>query len=153
MKFKIFNLLVIMAMLAVMPMIYMGKLDPLALLDSASDLPDLDDLRVETPASLKDMVPDEKVQVYRWRDENGVMQYSNMPPAAIQAEQVEVDTSSNLMQAVKVKKSAQEKKVVAESIPSPYSPNDMKKAMQDARDVERLLQERHEQQQQTLDKL
>ena len=98
MKFKILSILVILGMLAVMPMIYMGKVDPVALLDGnlgglfGSSSSEFAKLKAEAPKNLTNAVTDEKVQVYKWRDENGVMQFSNTPPPdGGHAQQVELN--------------------------------------------------------------
>lgn len=154
MKFKILSMLVTLGVLSVMPMIYMGKFDPLSFIDSGLSKggSEFKQLKAKAPKNLSNAVTDEKVQVYKWRDENGVMQFSNTPPpAGGAAERVVLDPNSNLMQAVKIPEQEQEIKpeVEAES-PNPYSVKGMKKVMDDARGVEQMLQQRHEGQQQML---
>ena len=156
MKFKIINMLVILGMLSVMPLIYMGKIDPMALYDSLAHMPDLDldEVTASAPNTIKNAISDEKVQVYRWRDENGVMQFSSTPPQDALAERVELDPNSNIMQAVSVEKIAEpEKKGVTNRPQSPYTARRLKKVMDDAKDVESLLKQRHEQQQEVINKL
>jgi hypothetical protein len=153
MKFKILSMLVTLGILSVIPMIYMGKFDPQAFFGSGLDssLSDLQKLKAKAPKSFSNAVTDEKVQVYKWRDENGVMQFSNTPPTSgAVAEQVVLKPNSNIVQAVKIP----EKEAVAEEVnssaPNPYSFQGMKKVMDDAKGVEQLLQNRHEQQQKML---
>jgi hypothetical protein len=153
MKFKILSMLVTLGILSVVPMIYMGKFDPLAFFGSGLDsgLSDLEKLKAKAPEGFSNAVTDEKVQVYKWRDEHGVMQFSNTPPASgAAAEQIVLKPNSNIVQAVKipVKESAAEE--VSSSAPNPYSIKGMKKVMDDAKGVEQLLQNRHEQQQKML---
>ena len=150
-------MLIVLGMLSALPMIYTGKLDPLALINSGSGnkTAEFSALKLQAPKNLSNVVTDEKVQVYRWRDENGVTQFSNTPPpAGMAAEQVVLDPDSNLMQAVK-KPEAETKQVVqAETaVPNPYSVNGMEKVLEDARAVESMLQQRHEQQQKMLNDL
>ena len=156
MKFKIFSMLVILGVVSVMPMIYMGKFDPLSFLESGFSKggSEFSKLKAKAPKNLSNVVTDEKVQVYKWRDEHGVMQFSNTPPpTGGAAEQVVLDPNHNLMQAVKVPEEAEvEQQVEAES-PSPYSVKGMKKVMDDARGVEELLQQRHEGQQEMMKNL
>lgn len=153
MKFKIFSMLVILGVLSVMPMIYMGKFDPLSFIDSGFSMSgsEFKKLQAKAPKNLSNAVTDEKVQVYKWRDKNGVMQFSNTPPpAGDAAEQVVLDPNSNLMQAVKVPEEEEPPQQVEVESPNPYSVKGMKKVMDDARGVEELLQKRHEGQQQML---
>jgi hypothetical protein len=159
MKFKIISMLITLTILSVVPMIYMGKFDPLVYFQSATDLSQLKKVDIKPLTDLKKSVTDDRVQVYKWRDENGVMQFSNSPPPTqidqAHVEQVELHTNSNLMQAVKVP-SKEEEPQQSEPVvnaPSPYSVKGMKKVMDDARGVEELLQKRHEQQQEMLNNI
>ncbi len=154
MKFKIFSMLVILGVLSVMPMIYMGKFDPLSFIDSGLSKggSEFEKLKAKAPKNLSNVVTDEKVQIYKWRDDNGVMQFSSTPPpTGGAAEQVVLDPNSNLMQAVKVPEEV--KPEVETESPNPYSVKGMKKVMDDARGVEEMLQQRHEGQQQMLKEL
>jgi Domain of unknown function (DUF4124) len=156
MKFKILIMLVILGLLSVTPMIYMGKFDPLALLNSVFSSTGFNAPDIKPLNKLTNAITDEKVQVYKWRDENGVMQFSNTPPPTeTQAEQIVLDTNSNVMQAVKVpvKEVKEEKPAPKVKTPSPYSVKGMKKVMDDARGVEELLQKRQEDQQKMLNNI
>ncbi len=155
MKFKILTLIVILGVLSV---IYTGKFDLMAFINSTFNFASVDSIDIKPLKKLANAVTDEKVQVYKWRDENGVMQFSNSPPSTdIHAEQVVVDTRSNVVQAVKVPVVVEEKKpepvVKAPSTPTPYSAKGMKKVMDDARGVEEMLQKRHEEQQKMLNNI
>ena len=139
-----------------MPMIYMGKFDPMATIDSmlSSGSSEFKKLKAKTPQGLAGVVPasvvsDEKIKVYKWRDKNGVMQFSNTPPVdGGPAEQIMVNPNKNIVDAVKVPVAEKpEKEVATMAKPNPYSVNGMKKVMDDARGVEQLLQQRHEDQQ------
>ena len=82
------------------------------------------------------------------------MQFSNTPPPTVgNAEQVTLDPNSNLVQAVKVPEKEEPVASAEEGQPSPYSVKGMKKVMDDARGVEDLLQQRHEAQHKTLNKI
>lgn len=156
MKFKIFSMLVILGVVSVMPMIYMGKFDPLSFLESgfSKGSSEFSKLQAKAPKNLSNAVTDEKVQVYKWRDEHGVMQFSNTPPlTGGTAEQVVLDPNHNLMQAVKVPEEEEVKQEVEAESPNPYSVKGMKKVVDDARGVEELLLKRHEGQQEIIKKL
>ena len=146
-------MLVILGVVSVMPMIYMGKFDPLSFLESGFSMggSEFTKLKAKAPKNLSNAVTDEKVQVYKWRDEHGVMQFSNTPPPTGDAvEQVVLDPNHNLMQAVKVPEEVEVKQQVEAESPNPYSVKGMKKVVDDAKGVEQLLQQRHESQQQML---
>ena len=157
MKFKILSMLVILGMLSVMPMIYMGKVNPAALLDGdlggifGSGSSEFAKLKAKAPKNLTNVVTDEKVQVYKWRDENGVMQFSNTPPPdGRQVQQVELNPNHNLVKAVKVPVEEEPQQAKHELAPSPYSVKGMKQVMDDAQAIEGMLQQRHEDQQKML---
>jgi len=149
-------MLIILGVLSVMPMIYMGKFDPMSFIDSgwSNGASEFSKLKAKAPKNLTSVVTDKKVEVYKWRDKNGVMQFSNTPPPdGGNAEQVLLDPNKNLVTAVKVPvKEESEEKLKTES-PGPYSVKGMKKAMNDAKGVEELLQKRHEEQQKMLNDL
>ena len=158
MKSKIFFLLLTLVVMAITPMIYMGKFNPLAILGPGFTMETTahKKLKASAPKNLSSVVTDEKVEVYKWRDENGVMQFSNTPPPTdSRAEKVVLDPNSNLMQAVKVpvKEEPEEKKVEQTQAPSPYSPKTMKKVMDDVKNVENMMQQRQQQQQEALNNL
>lgn len=148
MKFKILSMLLTLGVLSIIPMIYMGKFDPMSFFDAGLNNAgsEFEKLQNQAPKGLTSVVTDKKVQVYKWRDEHGVMQFSNTPPTGSVVEQVVLDPNSNLMQAVKVPEKKAPKEQVKAIAPSPYSVRGMKKVMDDAKGVEDLLQKRHEEQ-------
>ena len=155
MKLKIISMLITLVVLSVMPMIYMGKFDPLSFFDAGpnEDNSAFAKLKEQAPKGLSSVVTDEKVEVYKWRDENGVMQFSNMPPTEGKAEQVVLDPNSNVIQAIKVPVKETLKEAPKADAPSPYSMKGMKKVMDDAKGIEALLQKRHEDQQKMMNDL
>ena len=158
MKFKIFTMLVTLGVLSVAPMIYMGKFEPMAFFDSSisKGMSEFKNLKAKAPESLSHAVTDKKVQVYKWRDKNGIMQFSNTPPLdATNAESVLVDPSNNLVKAIKIpeKEEPKSEKVAKTELPSPYSIKGIKKVMDDARGIEDVLQQRHEKQQKMINNL
>ena len=157
MKMKIFSMLIILGVMSVTPMIYMGKFNPLEFLGSgfSSGSSKSESLKARAPRNLTNVVTDEKVQVYKWRDKNGVMQFGNTPPPTVRnAEQVELNPNSNVVKAVKVPV-VEEKPVASADFaqPSPYSVKGMKKVMDDARGVEQMLQQSHDQRTKALNNL
>lgn len=157
MKLKILSMLITLGVLSVIPMIYMGKFDPLSFIDSgfSNGASEFEKLKAKTPKNLTSVLTDEKVQVYKWRDKNGVMQFGNTPPTTVtNAEMVVLNPNNNLIQAVKIPEKKEEPKEAAKAeVPNPYSVKGMKKVMKDARDVGDMLQQRHDEQQKMLDNL
>lgn len=100
--------------------------------------------------------------IYKWIDSNGVLQYTNIPPPGINTEIVQVDPDSNLIPAVDASQVATplagvpanaEKSPAAPDEPFPYKPEQIKKAMDAARNTQQMMDERLEKQQQIFDKL
>ena len=156
MKFKILSMLIILGVISALPMIYTGKFDPLAFIksDFSNQSSVLTELKAKAPENLSNVVTDEKVRVYKWRDENGLMQFSNTPPpTATDAEQVVLNPNSNLVQAVKIPVKEEPEEVAKIESPNPYSVKDMKKVMDDARGVEEMLHKHHQEQQKMMNDL
>jgi hypothetical protein len=151
MKFKIITMLVILGLISVVPMIYMGKVDPQALIDFDFDF---SQFGKQGTGNVSSVITDEKVYVYKWRDQNGVMQFSNEPPpASVGAEQIVLNPNSNVIQSVKVAKKEEVMPVVKTGSASPYSVKGMKKVMDDAKGVEQVLHKRHDEQQKVMEDL
>lgn len=155
MKLKILSMLIILGLLSVMPMIYMGKFDPQVFIAGFSKASSsLAKLTAKVPENVSNAAANEKVQVYRWRDENGVMQFSNIPPPTVfNAEHVLLEPNSNLVQAVKIPEKDEPKQVVQAEPANPYSVKGMKKVMDDARGVEEMLQQSHQERQKMMNNL
>ncbi|MBL4711404.1 MAG: DUF4124 domain-containing protein [Gammaproteobacteria bacterium] len=154
MKFKIFSMLVILGFISVMPMIYMGKFNPVEFFDSGlkDGISGFNKLKSKAPNSLANVVGDEKVQIYKWRDQYGVMQFSNTPPlTGGGAEKVELNTNENVVQAVKVLEKKAPEEMAKNETPNPYSIKGTKKVLQDAKNVEAMLQKRHDNQMKLLE--
>jgi len=156
MKFKIFTMLVTLGILSVVPMIYMGKFDPMAFFDSSlsKGMSEFKNIKAKVPKSLSSGITDKKVQVYKWRDKNGVMQFGNTPPlAGADTEKIELNPNKNIVQAVKIPEKEEPARVAKTESPNPYSVKGMKKVMNDAKGVEELLQKRHQGQQKMMNDL
>lgn len=91
-----------------------------------------------------------KTTAFKWTDENGVVHYSSEPPPEHQqVEVLEIDPNVNLVQGV------QKKEEVPGPGPQPaldlpsgnvYSPENVQKLIQDAKDVQKKLNERYQEQ-------
>ena len=117
MKFKIIKMLIILGILAATPMIYMGKFNPMDILDAGlrGGSSEFDKLKAKAPTGLSRITTDEKVQVYKWRDKNGVLQFSNTPPMDGQAETIELNPNDNVIQAVRIPEKEVAEKEIANS--------------------------------------
>ena len=98
--------------------------------------------------SSKNLLPARKETAYRWRDENGVIHYSSEPPPNAEAEKLEVDPSTNLIQGLelKEKQASEDKEKPAEpEMPkaNPYNPETIKKLFDDAKKVQETLDQRY----------
>jgi hypothetical protein len=104
--------------------------------------------------------------IYKWTDADGVQQYtSDPPPEGVRAEIVRLDPNANLIRAVPVPESApetpaapadsapSEQAPAAPDIPFPYTPEQIGKTMEDARNAQKTMNERIEQQQRILENL
>lgn len=117
----------------------------------------LPDLSFKTP-SLDDLKPNfTEDTVYKWVDENGLTQYSSEPPPQqISAEVLELDQNTNVIKGLEIEQ-AEESKNPDTSLAVPegtiYSPDNIKKIMDDAKNVQNLLDERYKNQQDALDGL
>lgn len=88
---------------------------------------------------------------YKWQDEQGQWYISDSAPEGVNALIVQVDTSANVIKSVKlpkeeeVKKKAAVKAEISPFIPMTVNPAQVSDLMNQAKDVERLLQERDNQ--------
>ena len=155
MKLKILSMLITLGVLSAIPMIYSGKFDPMSYITgTGSGTSEFAKLKAKAPKNLSNVVTDKKVELYKWRDKNGVMQFSNTPPPTVaNAEHVVLNPDKNLIQAVKIPLKEKTKQAANTEMPNPYSIKGMKKVMNDARGVEEVLQKRHEKQQKMMNNL
>ena len=159
MKFKIFSMLLILGVLSALPLIYTGKLNPVAMMNGEFSLQDAGDeiarLKAKAPKNLTNVTTDEKVQMYKWRDEYGVMQYSNTPPPEMQnAEQIELNPNHNVIEATRVPEvEVTETPSGQPEINNPYSVSGMKQAVEDAKAVQDILNKRADEQKRALGNL
>ena len=106
---------------------------------------DGEDLQDRAPKNVKAVVTDQKVEVYRWKDEQGVMQFSNTPPLeGGEYEIVVLSPDTNVIDAIKIpeKEPAEESEPKIFSVGSPYSPDGMKDMIDGSEDVKESLNQR-----------
>ncbi|UCB55872.1 MAG: DUF4124 domain-containing protein [Thiotrichales bacterium] len=128
MKSTIISMMIVLCILAIIPTLLTGDRNLLSgfglgALSGSSDA-------ASPPKNLTNVTTDEKVQVYKWRDEHGVMQFTNTPPLDNrQVEIVELTPNMNIVKAIEV---PEEEPEVSPSRPkvmtvgNPYTPEGMK---------------------------
>jgi len=91
-------------------------------------------------------LPPGKETAYKWTDAQGVVHYSSEPPPEQMADlkKMIVDPNVNLVQGAKPtpKPTPEQNDPQAESAPSLYNPQSVQKLVEDARNVEKLLNDR-----------
>ena len=128
MKSTIISMIIVLCVLAIIPMFLIGDNSPGSRF--SLDIFNGSDERAKTPKNLTNVTTDKKIQVYKWRDEHGVMQFSNTPPPETQqAEVVELTPNTNIVKAVVVPEEELEEKRSGPSVittGNPYTPGGMK---------------------------
>ena len=100
------------------------------------------------------IIPGKKETVFKWVDDQGVTHFTEeVPDESLQSEKMELDPNVNIIQSVKIEKEKETKKEPSAPSGISYNPKDVKKLMDDAKNVEKLLQDRHDQQSEMLDSL
>lgn len=128
MKSTIISMIIVLCVLAIIPMFLLG--DNSVLARFGLDIFSGSDEYANAPKNLTSVTTDEKVQVYKWRDQFGVMQFSNTPPPQTQqAELVVLTPDTNIVKAVEVPEEEPEQKRSGPNVMvtgSPYTPGGMK---------------------------
>ncbi len=127
MKSTIISMIIVICVLALIPTFLIGDKSVLARFG-------LDMLggpaEPEVPKNITNVTTDEKVQVYKWRDEHGVMQFTNTPPPVTsQAELVELTPNTNIVKAIEVPEEEPEQTSSGPrvmTVGNPYTPGGMK---------------------------
>lgn len=123
-------------------------------------LGDLKDTAASATEEISSKVPAKSNvnKVYKWQDEQGQWHYgSKAPEEAANAKALSINPNQNVMQAVKVPEPevAAEPKKPAQAVvkPNPYSPAQVKETIEEAKNVQNLLNERLEAQNKALETL
>ena len=105
---------------------------------------------------MKSAIDGGKDVVYQWRDAEGTVQFTTEPPpAGVDFTVRDFDPNTNVIQAVElpVEEVEEEPEEVAESPDkvlddpdNPYSPENVKKLIQEAKDIQKVLNERYKDQ-------
>lgn len=105
--------------------------------------------------SISNFASDGKQTVYKWVDEKGVTQYSAQAPSADQqVKTLEIDPNMNIVQGLQMPEDEKEEESSKPEISMPtgpiYSPESIKKLVDDAKNIEKLLQDRMDKQEKIL---
>lgn len=108
---------------------------------------------VGSKAKLSDK-PETSQQVFKWKDSQGQWHYGSKPPEGINAKSVKINKDQNIIDAVVAPKPKKETETTASAQPivkpNPYSPAQVKKTIDDAKNVQNLINERFEKQKKIL---
>ena len=106
---------------------------------------DMEDLKKKAPKNIKAVVTDKKVEVYKWTDEHGIMQFSSIPPQeGYTSEMMVLSPNTNVLDAVKIpeKEKPAELKQQVFNVGSAYTPSGMKKMVDDSSELQEKLNQR-----------
>ncbi len=155
MKSTIISMLIVLCVLATVPLFLFGDSGVLARF--GIDLSDGSDPRAKAPKNLTNVTTDQKVQVYKWRDEYGVMQFTNTPPPQDQqTEVIELTPNTNIVKAVEMPQQEVEKERSGPSIMTtgnPYTPGGMKDMLDATTDLKDGMNEKQLEQQQLIEQI
>lgn len=155
MKSTIISMLIVLCVMAVVPMFLFGDNDLLASLGFGPK-DELSALRAKAPKNFSTVTTDKKVTVYKWRDEHGVMQFSNTPPSqGGQADKVELLPDTNVVKAIKVPEDEPRKKTgpIVMSTRSPYTPGGMKDMLDTTSQLKDTLTQKQIEQQKMMEQM
>lgn len=103
------------------------------------------DLQEKVPKNVQTVVTDKKVEIYKWADKHGVIQFSNVPPQdGSESEKMVLSPNTNVVDATKIseKEPAKVAKPQVISLGSPYTPGGMKKMVEDSTNLQEQLNQR-----------
>jgi len=154
MKSTIISMIIVLCVLALIPMFLIGDKSVMARfgLDmfGGSSEP-------QVPKNLTNVTTDEKVQVYKWRDEHGVMQFTNTPPPETrQAELVELTPNTNIIKAVEVPEEEPEQERSGPKVMTtgnPYTPGGMKELVDTTSNLADQMNQKQMEQQQLMEQI
>jgi len=126
-------------------------------------LPNMDGFQMsvnkDKPASLGELgapIVDEDVTVYQWTDEKGVTHFGGTPPTGQGTyKKKEIQSNANVVQAIKSpeEEEKEEQRSRSASVGSVYSPEGVKDLMDQAKDMQKQMEERKSKTDEFLDSL
>ena len=155
MKSTIISMIIVLCVLATIPMLLLNDGNPLA--GFGLDIFSGSNEHARAPKNLTSVTTDEKVQVYKWRDQYGVMQFTNTPPPQTQqAELVELTPDTNIIKAVEVPEEEPEQKRSGPNVMmtgNPYTPGGMKDLLDTTSSLATDMNQKQMEQQQLMDQI
>ncbi|MGB5277050.1 MAG: DUF4124 domain-containing protein [Gammaproteobacteria bacterium] len=155
MKSTIISMLIVLCVLAIAPLLLFGDQGLLA--RYGLDIFGEPDIRAKAPKNLTSVTTDKKVQVYRWRDQHGVMQFTNTPPPnSQQVEMVELRPDTNIVKAIEVPDEAPEVKRSGPKVMTtgnPYTPDGVKDLLDTTSGLAEGINEKQLQQQKLMEQI
>jgi hypothetical protein len=155
MKATIISMIIVLGVLAIIPTLLMGDRGLVARL--GLDLFTAEEQAPQPPKNLTNVTTNEKVQVYKWRDEHGVMQFTSTPPVEVQeVELVELAPNTNIVKAIEVPEDEPEARrsgprVV--TVGNPYTPGGMKDLLDTSSGLAEDMSQRQKEQQQLMNQI
>lgn len=155
MKSTIISMFIVLIVMITLPMFLFGngELAQKFGFGSGDDGETIEELRVKAPKNIQTVVTDEQVEVYKWVDEHGVIQFSNRPPEkSRESEKIVLSPNTNIISAIRIPEKEPEAAASPQvhSLSSPYSPGGMKKIMDDATGMQEMLDQRRMEQDKAL---
>lgn len=109
-------------------------------------LPDITKKASDSLSDVSDAVVEpEEVTVYQWTDEHGVTHFGGTPPTGQGAyEKKEIRANANVLQRVKTPQEEEEEKQASQvsKVGNPYTPEGVKSLMDEAKDIQKQMDER-----------
>ena len=144
MKSTIISMFIVLIVMITIPMFLFGDGD-LAQKFGFGTGDAAENLRDKAPKNIRAVVTDKEFEVYKWVDEHGVTQFGGKPPqVGTASEKIILSPNANVIDAVKMpeKEALETAKPQVYSVGSPYSPDGMKKLVDDSMNVQEMLNQR-----------
>jgi hypothetical protein len=155
MKSTIISMIIVLCVLAIIPMFLLD--DNSVVARFGLDVFSGSDEHAKLPKNLTSVTTDEKVQVYKWRDQYGVMQFTNTPPPQTQqAELVVLTPDTNIVKAVEVPEEEPEQKRSGPAVMktgNPYTPGGMKDLLDTTSSLATDMNQKQLEQQQLMEQI
>ena len=155
MKSTIISMIIVLCVLAIIPMFLLG--DNSLLARFGLDVFTGSGETAKPPENFTTVTTDEKVQVYKWRDQYGVMQFTNTPPPQTrQAELVVLTPDTNIVKAVEVPEQEPEQKRSGPAVMktgNPYTPGGMKDLLDTTSSLATDMNQKQMEQQQLMEQI
>jgi len=158
MKASIISMIIVLLLMIVVPLVFMGNDNLVRQMGfGAGGSSKKVDLKAIAPKNLTNVVTNEKVEIYKWRDQYGVVQFSNKPPEANNnPELIVLSPNTNIIKAIEIpKEEKKEEKTAAPTggVSNPYTPGGIKELIEQTAGLQKLMDGRNADQQKSLEKM